>query len=121
MPGDSIKEKKKHFFNGIIWKPVDGQHVEHTCNILANNDLLCGSLSQANYDKIYLCRPTTIVLYDNKITSTILNDITIESKYYSTTGKMLEKLEYYRKVLADLMLKTITVKNSYVLCQALQA
>ena len=43
---------------------------------------LCGSLSQADYDKIFLCPPSTIVFCDNKITylfsSTRLNDITTE-------------------------------------------
>ena len=90
MPGDFIEEEKQCFFNGIIWKPVDEQHVEYACNILAKNDFLCGSLSQADYDKIFLCRPATIMLYDNKITclfsSTRLNDITTEKKYHSTTG-----------------------------------
>jgi hypothetical protein len=28
----------------------------------------CGSFSQADYDKIFLCPPATIVLYDNEIT-----------------------------------------------------
>jgi hypothetical protein len=89
MPGDSIEEKKQCFFKGIIWEPIDGQHVEHACNILAKNDLLCGSFSQGDYDKIFLYRPATIVLYDNEITyifsSTRLNDITTKRKYHSTT------------------------------------
>jgi hypothetical protein len=51
MPGDSIEEKKQCFFKGIIWEPVDGQHVEHACNVLTNNDFLYGSLSQADYKK----------------------------------------------------------------------
>ena len=80
MPGDSIEEKRQCFFNGIIWEPVDGQHVEYACNILAKNDFLYKSLSQADYDKIFLCQLATIVLYDNEITyfflSTRLNDIT---------------------------------------------
>ena len=69
--------------------------MEHACNTLAKNDLLCGSFSQAEYDKTFLYRPATIVLYDNEITyifsSIRLNDITTERKYHSTTGEMLEK------------------------------
>jgi hypothetical protein len=34
----SIEEKNQCFFIGIIWELVDGQHVEHACNILAKND-----------------------------------------------------------------------------------
>ena len=68
MLGDSIEEKKQYFFKGIIWEHVDGQHVEYACNILAKNDFLCRSFSQADYDNIFLCRPATIVLYNNEIT-----------------------------------------------------
>lgn len=48
------REKKHCVFNGIIWKSIDGQHVEHACNILLKNNILYGSLSQADYDKIFL-------------------------------------------------------------------
>ena len=69
--------------------------MEHACNTLAKNDLLCGSLSQAEYDKTFLYPLATIVLYENEITyhfsSTRLNGITTERKYHSTTGEMLEK------------------------------
>ena len=95
MPGDSMEEKRQCFFNGITWEPVDGQHVQHACNVLAKNDLLVGKISQEDYNKIFARRPATIVLHDNEITylfsSTRLNDITTERKYHSTTGEMLEK------------------------------
>ena len=68
MPEDPIEEKKQCFFNSIIWELVDEKYVEHVCNILAKNDLLCRSLSQANFDKIFLYQRATIVLYDNEIT-----------------------------------------------------
>lgn len=41
MLGDSIEDKKnKVFSNGITYKHVDEQHVEHACDVLAINDFL---------------------------------------------------------------------------------
>ena len=69
--------------------------MEHACNILTKSDILYESFSQADYDKIFLYRSATIVLYDNEITfffsSTKLNKIIIEKKYRSITGEMLQK------------------------------
>ena len=92
---NSIEEKEHKFLNGITFEPVDGQHVVHACGVLARQDLLDGSLSQDEYDKVFARRPATLVLYDDNITylfsSTRLNDITTNRKYHSTTGEMLEK------------------------------
>lgn len=49
------RSEKQQFSNIIIWEHVDGQHMKHACNILANNDILCGLFSQINYDKLCLC------------------------------------------------------------------
>ena len=98
--------------------------MKHACNTLVKNDLLCGSFSQAEYDKTFVYRPATIVLYENDITyiflCTRLNDITIERKYHSTTGEMLEKARILWENLGRPNAEDDNRKNSYVLCLALQ-
>ena len=51
---DLVEEKRQNFLNGITFEPVDGQHVVHACNVLAKQDLLDGSFSQEEYDKIFV-------------------------------------------------------------------
>ena len=96
---------------------------QHACNILAKNDIYVDRFFKQNMVRHFCIDPQQLCCMTMRLQifflSTRLNDITTEMKYHSTTGEMLEKLEDYGKVLVDLMLKMITAKNSYVLCQAL--
>lgn len=68
-------------FKGSIEENFFFQRVKYVCNILAKIDF-SRWLSHDDYDKIFLCRPATIVLYDYEITysylSTRLNKLTTE-------------------------------------------
>jgi hypothetical protein len=95
MEGDSLEEKRETFLFLVIWEPINGQHIFHACQVLAKKDLALGQLSQQQFDKLFVKRPTVVIAYNEEwkylIASFKKNDENTERKYHSIIGETLEK------------------------------
>jgi hypothetical protein len=67
MEGNNMEEKRDPLLPNITWEPVDGQHIQHACNVLAREDVLAGKLSKDEYETIFIKRPTVVVVYNDEI------------------------------------------------------
>ena len=54
IEGKSIEQKKDALLPNIIWEPVDGQHIQHTCTLLIHQDLLGDHLMREEYETIFM-------------------------------------------------------------------
>jgi hypothetical protein len=66
MEGHSLEEKREKFMSLVIWEPVDGQHILHACQELAKKYLALGVLSQQQFEKLFVKRPTVVVAYNEE-------------------------------------------------------
>lgn len=96
MPGDSFEEKRDNFLPLVIWEPVDGQHILHACQVLAQRDREAGLISEAEYEKSFMKRPAQVVAYDEEfrylVASCKKNEENTERIYHSTVGETLAKM-----------------------------
>jgi hypothetical protein len=98
MEGSSMEQKRDAMLPNIIWEPVDGQHIQYACNVLAHEDYVAGHLSREDYEGIFKKRPATIVVYNDEICYRVqslkLNDYNTDQVYHST---LIERLVKARK------------------------
>jgi hypothetical protein len=67
MEGNNIEEKRDALLPNITWEPVDGQHIQYACNMLAREDVLATKLSRDEYEAIFIRRPAAVVVYNYEI------------------------------------------------------
>jgi hypothetical protein len=88
-----IQKRRDALLPNITWEPVDGQHIQHACNVLAREDFFVGKLSKAEYEAIFIERPAAMVVYNDEICygvqSLKLNDYNINRVYH---GSLIERL-----------------------------
>jgi hypothetical protein len=93
MEGNNMEKKRDALLPNVTWEPVDGQHIQYACNVLAREDFLAGKLSKTEYEAIFIKRPAPVVFYNDEICygvqSLKLNDYNIDRVYH---GSLIERL-----------------------------
>jgi hypothetical protein len=97
MEGESMEQKRDALLPNVTWEPVDGQHIQHACTVLAYQDLLGGHLPRVEYETIFTKRPATVVVYNDEICygvqSLKFNDYNTNRVYHGTLIERLAKQE----------------------------